>query len=98
MNANILVITPRSGAIAQPQSTKTQFSKVTDSRGRPVRGLWQRNGRFYAQLRVPGKKSPIKVPLLDPDGKPLQTVRHAREAHDTLLRQRREKKSTSFLP
>lgn len=40
---------------------------MLDSRKRPVRGLWQRNGRFYARLSVEdhltGKKSTRRVPL-----------------------------------
>ena len=29
-----------------------QFIKVLDGRKQPMRGLWVRNGRFYAQLKV----------------------------------------------
>jgi hypothetical protein len=41
---------------------------VRDSRNRLVRGLYQRNGRYYAQLWVDrgyGKKSARRFPLLD---------------------------------
>jgi integrase len=47
----------------------TNFSKVLDGRKRPVRGLWKRNGRFYAQLALTepatGRKSVRRVPLVD---------------------------------
>src|SRR5687768_8542484 len=65
------------------------FRKVTDSRGKAIRGLWQRNGRFYAQLRVPGKRNAAKVPLVDSTGSPLRTVTQARAAlHDVLSKRR----------
>jgi len=42
------------------------FQPVTDSRKRKVRGLRQRNGRYYAQLRIKlpsGLSKAIPVPL-----------------------------------
>ena len=43
------------------------YSKVFDKRKRPIRGLWVRNGRFYAQLTTEDKATGIKqvkrVPL-----------------------------------
>src|SRR5688572_11542938 len=65
------------------------FRKVRDSRGRPIRGLWQRNDRFYAQFRVPGKKSSTKVCLKDHLGAPVKTVAEARAALHELLSKRR---------
>lgn len=44
------------------------FTGVCDSRNRKIRGLWQRNGRYYAQFRVPGEKSPRRVPLTKNEG------------------------------
>jgi hypothetical protein len=47
-----------------------KFMPVRDSRNRRVRGLYQRNGRYYAQLWVDcgyGKKSPRRFPLFTPD-------------------------------
>src|SRR5437868_9353616 len=67
-----------------------RFRKVQDSRGHPIRGLWQRNTRFYAQLRVPGKKSVTKVCLLDSSGAPARTPVEARIALHNLLQKRRE--------
>lgn len=29
------------------------YQKVLDARKRPVRGLWLRNGRFYARVALP---------------------------------------------
>lgn len=66
------------------------YHKVTDSRGHRVRGLWERNGRFVAQLRVPGKKHASKVPLLDSEGNPVLSVPQAKIAMEQLLRMRRE--------
>lgn len=64
------------------------FNKVKDSRGHSVRGLWEQNGRYYAQFRVPEKKSPVKVPLVDGEGKPIATVPEAKKVLAKLLDQR----------
>lgn len=42
---------------------KFHFNAVRDDRKHKVRGLWIRNGRYYAQMRVAGETSPRKVPL-----------------------------------
>ena len=34
------------------QPKKKQFQKVLDTKGKPVTSLWQRNGRYYAQLTL----------------------------------------------
>jgi integrase len=43
------------------------YSKVCDQRKRPIRGLWERNGRYYAQITieepVTGVKRVRRVPL-----------------------------------
>jgi len=36
------------------------YSKVMDKRKRPIRGLWERNGRYYAQLTVEDQVTGIK--------------------------------------
>lgn len=64
------------------------FTKVKDNRGHEIRGLWQRNDRFYSQMRVPGKAGAVRVPLVDELGQPLATVPQAREAMH-LLRAKR---------
>jgi integrase len=57
------------------------FSKVLDGRKQPVRGLWERNGRYYAQLTVEnpitGEKKVRRVPLADKDGVPVPTAAQA---------------------
>jgi integrase len=70
----------------QPSSVKRQshapsFAKVHDGRKQPIRGLWVRNGRFYARLSVEnainGVKEIRRVPLVDKDGAAVQTVAQA---------------------
>jgi len=52
---------------SQPIARHLTYQKVRDGRKQPIRGLWQRNGRFYARLAVEdfntGKKSVRRVPL-----------------------------------
>ena len=54
-------------ATAKPRKPRPDnYHKVFDSRKRRVRGLWQRNGRYYANLTLSddlGKKSSRFVPL-----------------------------------
>jgi integrase len=71
------------------------FIAVTDSRNRKIRGLWQRNGRYYAQLRIPGEKSPRRVALMKNDGEdsvPVETYSEAIAARDEILHSRRHGK------
>lgn len=48
-------------------ATPSNYEKVIDGRGKPVDGLWIRNGVYYAQFRVfnvaTGKRSPIRKRL-----------------------------------
>jgi integrase family protein with SAM-like domain len=89
---------PRATVHAQkPQSLlKNHFAKfmpVRDSRNRRVRGLYQRNGRYYAQLWVDcgyGKKSPRRFPLFTPDNSPARTLQEAKEALEVKRHERRE--------
>lgn len=42
------------------------FHPAVDSRKRKIRGLWIRNGKYYAQMRIDagnGKTRPVRVPL-----------------------------------
>ncbi len=52
-----------------------------DGRKQPIRALWVRNGRFYAQLKIEnpitGLKKTRRVPLNDTDGQPVQTAAQA---------------------
>jgi integrase len=63
------------------QSHGFQFIKVLDGRKQPIRGLWVRNGRFYARLNIENTTTGIKktrrVPLEDKDGNAVQTVPQA---------------------
>jgi integrase len=63
------------------QSHVPTFSKVLDGRKQPIRGLWVRNGRYYARLSVEnnviGEKAVRRIPLVDKDGKPVGTVSQA---------------------
>jgi integrase len=63
------------------QSHALTFAKVLDGRKQPIRGLWVRNGRFYARLNVEnpltGIKKTRRVPLVDKDGKAAETVPQA---------------------
>src|ERR1035438_2764051 len=70
----------------EPDSNKRQshgpsFAKVMDGRKQPIRGLWARNGRFYARLNVEnpvtGIKKTRRVALVDKDGNAVQTVPQA---------------------
>jgi len=71
------------------------FTAVMDSRNRKIRGLWVRNGRYYAQFRMPGEKSARKVPLLKKEGGDAVSVESYSEAlaaRDELLHTRRHGK------
>src|ERR1700678_2151996 len=63
------------------QTHGAMFSKVLDGRKQPVRGLWERNGRFYAQLTIEnpitGVKKVRRVPLVDKDGVAVATSAQA---------------------
>ena len=49
------------------QHRAATYKKVLDQRKRPIRGLWQRNGRYYAQMTIEDKETGLKqvkrVPL-----------------------------------
>jgi len=53
---------------------------VLARRKQPIRGLWERNSRYYAQLKVENPVSGIRkvkrVPLME-DGEPVHTVAEA---------------------
>ena len=61
--------------------SEAKFAKVIDGRKQPIRGLWIRGDRYYAQLTVEdpstGVKQVRRVPLLDKDGKPATTTAQA---------------------
>lgn len=68
----------------KPNDDKFKFRRAHDSRGRAVDGLWVRNGRFYAQMHVPGKGS-RRIVLLDEQKRPARTVSQAVIARNQLL-------------
>src|SRR5712691_4200780 len=89
---------PRSGiqsnrSDARNGNHSAQFIPVRDSRNRRVRGLYQRNGRYYAQLWVDrgyGKKSARRFPLFTSDNLPARTLQEAKEALEVKRHERRE--------
>lgn len=74
------------------QSHGGRFTKVLDGRKQPIRGLWERNGRFYAQLKFEdantGAKKTRRVPLLDKDGNAVASSAEAKTALERLRTQR----------
>jgi len=42
------------------QHRPATYRKVLDKRKRPIRGLWERNGRYYAQITVEDQVTGIK--------------------------------------
>lgn len=62
--------------------SRYQYRKVLDGRKQPIRGLWERNGKFIARIAVEddaGRKQTRWVPLEDAD-----TVAQAQEKLKTL--------------
>ncbi len=90
------------GRIAQGQQHAAQFTKVFDGRKRRIRGLWERNGSFYAQLTVEdagsGKKLVRRVRLEDAEGNPVPTVADAKMAMDKLRVKREDESTLSLMP
>jgi hypothetical protein len=78
--------------IVERKTHATSFAKVLDGRKQPIRGLWVRNGRYYARLAVEdantGLKDVRRVPLRDTDGNPVETVPQAVAAFERLRTQR----------
>src|SRR6266436_2513072 len=70
------------------------FQKVFDSRNRRVRGLWVRNGTYYAQMRtLPGQPA-TKVPLHRAQTVPraiteMQALKQKRQEGDLRLEKKR---------
>src|SRR5476649_1684359 len=63
------------------QHSRRTYAKVFDERKRRMRGLWKRNGTFYAQLTLldegAGKKTVRRVRLEDENSSPVTTVAEA---------------------
>jgi integrase len=69
-----------------------KFAKVHDGRKQPIRGLWVRNGRYYARLKVEnpitGESKVRRIALVDSEQKPVETVPQAVKAMERLTTQR----------
>jgi integrase len=76
-------------AVRTGQHRQSTYQKVRDERKRPIRGLWLRNGRYYAQITLEEPKTGVKqvrrVPL-ENAGTPAQ----AKAALEELLVRRRK--------
>ncbi|HTQ50658.1 MAG TPA: site-specific integrase [Candidatus Acidoferrales bacterium] len=81
MKAEATASSTKNSPVSRQQSHVANFSKVLDGRKQPIRGLWVRNGRYYAQLKVEnpitGLKKTRRVPLNDSEGDPVQTAAQA---------------------
>src|SRR5579863_331728 len=70
-------------SVIRRQSHGSTFAKVKDGRKQDIRGLWVRNGRYYARLNVEnpvtGIKKTRRVALVDKDGVAVETVAKAVE-------------------
>jgi integrase len=84
--------TDSTNQVVRRQSHAASFAKVVDGRKQPIRGLWVRNDRYYAQIAVEDSNTGIKavrrVPLMDKDDEPVQTVAQAVAALERLRTQR----------
>ena len=60
------------------------FIAVNDTNRKRIRGLWQRGGKYYLQVRVPGESAPRKIPL---DADNLSAAKKAIESKRTELRE-----------
>jgi integrase len=73
---------------------EAHFTKVLDGRKQPIRGLWKRNDRFYAQLTVfdalTGKSRVQRIPLMDKQGEPAATIAQAVAVMEALRTKRRD--------
>lgn len=80
------------------QSHAATFAKVVDGRKQPIRGLWQRNDRFYAQLTIEnsitGVKKVKRMPLVDKESNPVHSVAQAVAE----LRRLQTKRADNMLP
>lgn len=52
MNANVIVSNPTAAVKVRKSHSPYKYRKVLDGRKQPIRGLWERNGKFIARLSV----------------------------------------------
>jgi hypothetical protein len=61
MQATEMECTGTHSKIVSPkQHRRATYSNVMDQRKRPIRGLWERIGRYYAQLAIENQVTGIK--------------------------------------
>ena len=67
--------------VVKSHNHAVSFAKVLDGRKQPVRGLWERNGRYYAQISVEefsaGLKRVRRMPLANAEGESVESVAQA---------------------
>lgn len=94
MKANATRFTPDKHNQPAQRHGRYSYRKVLDARKQPIRGLWTRNSRFYAQLTIEdpstGQKIVRRVPLLNDDHQPVNTVGEAAKVLAKLKVQREE--------
>jgi integrase len=77
------------GVARVPKHRGATYQRVCDERKRPIRGLWVRNGRYYAQITIEDQETGLKkvrrVPLEN-----VGTAAQARDAMHELLLGRRK--------
>lgn len=87
-------ITDKAKISVSHQHASAPYAKVYDQRKQRVRGLWQRNGTFYAQLTIPHPVTGLpvvrRVRLEDKDGVPVATVPQAQAVMSKLKVQRED--------
>jgi len=71
MKARVTASSRQSGDSVRQSRHGASFAKVLDGRKQPIRGLWIRNGRYYARLNVEvgmtGRKINRRVALVNKD-------------------------------
>ena len=76
------------------QSHGPNFAKVFNARKQPIRGLWVRNGRYYAQLKVEDRQTGLRMTrrilLVDREARPVETAVQAVGELERLMTQRRD--------
>ena len=99
MQANATGRKATNKTVTNSQHRSATYRKVVDGRKQPIRGLWQRNERFYARLKVEdasGKNAVRWIPLVDENEQPLATVAQAKAALEKLKVQRDDNKLPIF--
>ncbi|HEV2694327.1 MAG TPA: site-specific integrase [Verrucomicrobiae bacterium] len=72
-----------------PAEAAAKFNKAKDIRGHEISGLWERNGRYYLKISLPGKGC-RRVPLRDEQSQPARTISEAVAAAAELRKKTRQ--------